>query len=167
MLSLPSEFGFLANTEQCHAEKPFVHTRDDYSLTVSVIVTTYNISRLADRTLTGLLHQSYPNQLLEVIVSDDGSQDDVEGLVLKYARDFPSVVFLSQQHKGYRLATTRNRGIREATGEVVVCLDGDIIPSPRLLEEHLKWFHICERVATFGFLQYIDASRRAQLVPRS
>ncbi len=131
------------------------------SLSVSVVLTTYNMRHLLEKTLCGLQQQTYPAHLFEVIVSDDGSSDGVEEIARQYAACFAHLTFLTQPDTGYRLATARNRGLQAAQGEVVVSLDGDVLPTPDLLKAHLAPFHVGERMATIGYLRYVDTSQVA------
>lgn len=128
------------------------------SITASVVIPTYNMIHIAEKTLSGLRTQTYPTHLYEVIVSDDGSSDGIEDLVSAYAEFFPGIQFVRQHHRGYRLASVRNNGICAARYDVVVLLDGDVIPVPQLIESHLRWFHIYDDIATIGYLKYVDAS---------
>jgi len=56
------------------------------------------------------------------------------------------------------LANARNNGIIAARNEVIISLDGDVLPVPELLEAHLRWFHISDNLTTLGYLRYIDSS---------
>ena len=51
---------------------------------VSVIIPVYNDTERLKRCLGALENQTYPKNLYEVVVVDNGSDDNVEGLVLLY-----------------------------------------------------------------------------------
>jgi GT2 family glycosyltransferase len=59
---------------------------------------------------------------------------------------------------GYRPASSRNIGIQQARGDVILSLDFDMICHLRTVEEHLKTLHRKRRVATIGHRKFIDAS---------
>ncbi|MEI2611523.1 MAG: glycosyltransferase [Candidatus Promineifilaceae bacterium] len=44
---------------------------------------------------------------------------------------------LFQPNQG--VAATRNHGLREATGELVLFIDDDVVPTPTLIAEHVAW----------------------------
>lgn len=139
-------------------EKLHALWQGEYSVKASVVLTTHNMKQLVEKTLCGLSSQTYPKHLFEVLISDDGSNDGVEALVRSYDGCFAHLIFITQKHKGYRLATARNNGIKASSNEVVVSLDGDVLPSPGFLEAHLRWFHLFDNLATIGYIRYVDTS---------
>lgn len=86
--------------------------------TVSCIVPVYNGERFLAETIESILAQDY--RPLEIIVVDDGSQDGS----LDVARSFQPDLRLVQQTQAGPSAT-RNRGIREASGDYLAFLDQD------------------------------------------
>jgi glycosyltransferase involved in cell wall biosynthesis len=88
---------------------------------VSVILSSYNMAALIAETLESVLAQSYQN--LEVIVVDDGSKDDIAGVVARFA---PRVKFVGLQNSGGPSAP-RNHGLRLTSGEFVAFFDADDI----------------------------------------
>jgi glycosyltransferase involved in cell wall biosynthesis len=73
----------------------------------------------------------------ELIVCDDGSDEDILGAVRAHVRNSRiRVVYAWQQHKGFRAGQSRNNGLRLATGNLMVLLDGDIVVGPDFIERH-------------------------------
>ena len=99
--------------------------------TVTVVIPTYNRMGLLSRALTSAARQTRPPD--EVIVIDDGSTDDTQGLV---RGQFPDVRYLQQENRG--VAAARNRGIGEARGDWLAFLDSDDEWLPRKLERQLE-----------------------------
>ena len=125
-------------------------------LTASVVVPVYNRRHALEKTLAALTLQDYPSALFEVIVADDGSADHPEEL----RETFPSLSlrFLRQEDKGYRLAEARNLAIRSSSRDIIVSLDCDMIPEPRFLSTHMKWFHATQKpIFVTGYRSFIDA----------
>ncbi len=84
----------------------------------SVIICTYNGARRIESCLTSLMDLEYSDY--EVIVVDDGSQDQTREIVQR----FSGVRFISQpSNKG--LSAARNLGAKHAKGEVFVYTDDD------------------------------------------
>lgn len=110
---------------------------------VSVLITTYNSSEYLGRVLEGYLRQSVLP--FEVIVADDGSSDDTQEVVRHFAELASySIHHVWHEDLGFRAAKIRNEGIKIATGDYIVFTDGDCIPHPSFVEDHI--YH-----ATIGY----------------
>ena len=71
----------------------------DPNLSVSVVIPYYNRRRELILTLAGLVEQSYPLTLLEVIVADDGSEEPPE--VPSFASQALSIEVIRQERMGF------------------------------------------------------------------
>lgn len=128
------------------------------SLKASIIIPVYNRKEMLDKTLAALTHQTYSYNLIEVIIADDGSSDNLKELLKKYSNYF-DIKIVSQKDKGYRLASIRNKAIKASQHEVVISLDCDIIPVPELIEEYMKWFHSTEKnIVVIGILKHVESN---------
>lgn len=124
---------------------------------ISIVIPCYNNHRELGLTLIGLSVQTYPLRSVEVIVVDDGSSPPLEEL-LSHFRDTLDIRYIRQERRGYRVATARNKGIQQASGSIVICLDSDMLPVPHLIEAHAYHFIQQNPIATIGYRRYIDAS---------
>jgi glycosyltransferase involved in cell wall biosynthesis/GT2 family glycosyltransferase len=104
-------------------------------LTVSVVIPTYNRLEQLRGALDGLAAQTGLDTPAEVIVVSDGSTDGTDEFLRSPQCPLP-VVALRQRNAGP--AAARNRGIREASGDVVVFIDDDVVPATDLLAAHLR-----------------------------
>ena len=101
----------------------------------SIIITTRNrAGLLSQRSLPSAINQTSADY--EIIVVDDNSEDYTEesvvlitSMVIK--RDFIRYI---KYDSGRNLSKLRNKGIKEARGEYVVCLDDDDELVPQFLE---------------------------------
>lgn len=121
---------------------------------ISVVIPVYNRSRELDFVLTGLCHQSYPKEKFEVIVSDDGSKENIKAVVNKYKNKL-NINYCWQEDLGYRLAEARNLGINHAKYDNIVIVDSDAIPSIDLLKNYAPYFASSRNIAVFGFRHYV------------
>ena len=96
---------------------------------VSVIIPTYNRSYMVGNAIRSALDQTYANK--EIIVVDDGSEDDTEAVV----KAFPDVQYVLQEHGGQ--AAARNTGWKNSKGVYVSTLDSDDIWDPLFLEKSI------------------------------
>ena len=79
---------------------------------------------------------------LELIIVDDASTDDSREIIQAWMTDHPTVsarLICCETNAGCE-AVVRNQGIREATGEIVVCLDSDDWIAPTYIEEAVRTF---------------------------
>lgn len=85
---------------------------------ISVVVPTFNRTHTLPRALGSILCQSLP--ATEIIVVDDGSQDDTADLI---RHRYPQVRYLWQPNGG--VSSARNRGIGASGGDWIAFLDSD------------------------------------------
>ena len=97
--------------------------------TVSVIIPTYNRGHVLDRAISSVKEQCTP--VLEVIVIDDGSNDDTP---LRFGNR-QDIRYVRQENAG--VSASRNLGIRLAKGEWVAFLDSDDSWLPSKIEMQL------------------------------
>src|SRR6185369_15546211 len=102
---------------------------------VSVIVPTYNRSKLVSYTLLSLLKQNISKSRYEVIVADDGSTDNTRQVVKKF-EGLMNVKYVYQEDLGYRPGSARNLGIRAAEGRICVMLDAGVLVNVDCLRQH-------------------------------
>ncbi|SDJ68285.1 glycosyltransferase [Natronorubrum texcoconense] len=95
---------------------------------VSVIIPVYNDPDGVRSCLTALIEQTYPNSCFEVLVVDNGSTDETRSVV----REFPVQLLLEDKIQGSYAA--RNRGIKEASGEILAFVDADCTPEAEWIE---------------------------------
>jgi len=115
---------------------------------VSVIIPAYNAERYLGEALDSVMAQTWRD--IEVVVVDDGSTDGTQEIVRGYG---PPVRLLEQANAGP--AAARNRGVREAEGELVAFLDSDDLWLPEKLALQVPLFDAEGRVA----LVYCKAER--------
>ena len=102
---------------------------------ISVYITSYNKERYISETIDSVLAQTL--QPHEIIIVDDGSQDDSREIIQSYVNRFPESIIpvLNEQNLG--IAACRNIALKRVIGKVVTYLDGDdIFYRDKLLSEY-------------------------------
>ncbi|HUR66242.1 MAG TPA: glycosyltransferase [Chitinophagaceae bacterium] len=96
------------------------------SLKVSVIVPARNEEENISRLLSALQEQSYPRELMEIIVVDDHSTDRTAEIV----RSFTGInlIPLTEENINSYKKKSIETGIAGATGEIIISTDADCIP---------------------------------------
>jgi glycosyltransferase involved in cell wall biosynthesis len=100
---------------------------------VSCIIPTYNRAHIVGRAIQSVLNQTYKN--IEVIVVDDGSQDNTQEVVLSIKDERVRYIRL---HRNFGAAFARNIGIANARGEFVAFLDSDDCFLPEKIEKQVE-----------------------------
>lgn len=99
---------------------------------LSILVTYYNQEKFVSRSLESILHQKLSVDF-EILVGDDGSQDNTRKIVEEYQEQYPGIIKLFVQPRDYnvlynpveRASKNRLDLFKNAQGEYVCFLDGD------------------------------------------
>ena len=127
-----------------------------YRYTLSVVVPTYNRRELLEFTLSSLARQDISRERFEVIVVDDGSDDDTREAVNRYS-DYLNLKHRFQENTGYRPGSARNLGIVNAEGEVCLFLDSGVVLQSSCLREHIVMHaNAAYRIAVLGYVYGFD-----------
>lgn len=102
---------------------------------ISVIIPSYNCSKTICATLESVFAQTYKN--LEVIVVDDGSNDDTREAL----RPFQGKIhYIFQQNSG--IASARNAGINASKGKYIAFLDADDLCAENRFSLQMQCFEL-------------------------
>jgi glycosyltransferase involved in cell wall biosynthesis len=104
-------------------ERQFAESLENKVPVLSVVVCTYNRTKLLPASLSGLMLQTIRDQI-QVIVIDDGSTQDTASVVGEYDVDFVAL----GTNQG--LSAARNAGIARARAPIVAFTDDDVIVPP-------------------------------------
>jgi glycosyltransferase involved in cell wall biosynthesis len=96
---------------------------------VSVIIPVFNDPERLKTCLLALEQQTYPQNLYEVIVVDNASNESIEELVSKFAQVKPTYEASPSSY------AARNKGISLAKGEILAFTDADCIPGLDWIEK--------------------------------
>ena len=118
----------------------------------SVVVPYYEAADALALTLAGLERQTYPRELFEVIVVDDGSDPPLE-----LVEPTPMQLrVIHQEDLGFGAARARNNGARAAEGDILAFLDCDMIPEAGWLAAHTRWHHAVRDAVSLGFRRHVE-----------
>lgn len=88
---------------------------------VSLVVAIYKSEKFLPKLITSIINQTYKN--LEIILVDDGSPDESGKICDEYAEKDSRIKVIHEENSG--ACTARNNGMKIATGEWLVIIDGD------------------------------------------
>ncbi|MGF1514137.1 MAG: glycosyltransferase [Elainellaceae cyanobacterium] len=100
---------------------------------VSVVIPVFNDAERLKLCLEALANQTYGRSRYEIIVVDNGSDNDNLDAIRALAASYDSVVLTYESTPGSYAA--RNRGISQAKGEAIAFTDADCIPATDWLEK--------------------------------
>jgi cellulose synthase/poly-beta-1,6-N-acetylglucosamine synthase-like glycosyltransferase/peptidoglycan/xylan/chitin deacetylase (PgdA/CDA1 family) len=100
---------------------------------VTVIVPAYNEKECIANTLRSLAKSTHP---IEIIVVDDGSEDDTAAIAESLG--MPNVRVVRQENAGKPAAL--NNGVRHASHDIVVMMDGDTVFEPDAVHQLVQPF---------------------------
>lgn len=124
-----------------------------------MVITTYNHAHFLTDALDSVLAQKTPAS--EILIIDDGSQDDPAAVVERYK----GVQLIRQDHAG--LAAARNTGLRHSECDLVIFLDADDVLRKYAITSGLAC-HVANPGAGFvyGAYRLVDAQLRPTSGPQ-
>ncbi|WP_137293421.1 glycosyltransferase family 2 protein [Nocardioides dongxiaopingii] len=124
------------------------------TLKVSVVTAAFNSATLP-LTLASLAAQDYPEDLLEVVVVDDGSTVPVEigDIAPKHTR---LIRVREEDGEGWGRSNALRRGIEASDGDIIYWVDSDMILFRDNVREHAKWAHFIPEAATIGHKGFVE-----------
>lgn len=126
------------------------------TITVSVIIPTYNRAKALQRCLDSLSIQTYKR--FEVLVCDDGSTDDTEQIVGQFKNQLDITYYKNENFGGP--AKPRNTGIQHATGKYLAFLDSDDWWTPEKLEKSVQALEAGADIVYHDLYRMLDGVRK-------
>lgn len=117
------------------------------STKISVVMPVYNRIQYAIEAIKTVLAQTHTN--FELIVVDDGSDEDVS-LLIEQCKEDKRIIYFRRENSGS--AASRNFGVKIASGQYIAFLDADDLFSPRKLELQLRFME--DEKLTFSHTSY-------------
>lgn len=125
--------------------------------TLSIIIPVYNTQDYLKRCVDSLIAQTYPN--IEIILVNDGSNDESGKLCDDYALKYKNIHVLHQPNQGQSIA--RNSGIEHSSGDFITFVDSDdFIADPTTFESCMAAFDSDIDVVQYPYrTKHIDSSK--------
>lgn len=104
---------------------------------ISIIIPCFNVEQYIDRCLNSICSQTLPDDLLEIILVDDGSTDETSDKLEAWKRKYDTMItILKQDNRGQ--GSARNAGLVHSTGKYLAFIDADDWIEKDYLEKMLK-----------------------------
>ena len=101
---------------------------------VTILVPIYNGSKHIRSGLESIAGMASKND--EILLINDGSEDDSVIQIIEFARNFQNINFISRKHFG--LVDTLNFGIRESANTLIARADIDDLYSPHRIQQQVE-----------------------------
>lgn len=100
---------------------------------ISIIIPCYNCEKTTASTIESILNQTY--QDFEIIICNDGSTDNSLDVINNYLND-NRIVLINKDNGG--VVSSNSFAIRQATGDIIMFIDGDDKANDDLFETIIK-----------------------------
>ena len=94
----------------------------DKNIKISIILPTCNGSRYIEKAVDSVLNQSFKDW--ELLIIDDGSEDNTEGILKKYIENNTNNIYLKNK-TNLGIQKSLNRGLTESHGDYIARIDDD------------------------------------------
>ena len=102
---------------------------------ISVVLCTYNREKYLNDCINSVIHQTFKDW--ELIIVDDGSEDNTFTVVNSYLQKFQNIRYLKHQNR--KAGYARNAGIQASFGNYITFIDSDDLYKPNHLESRLEY----------------------------
>ena len=121
---------------------------------VSVVVGCGSHPELLDQTLSTLCHQTYPADLIEVLVAYEGLVDGVDSVLDRHSQ---TLSLVQVRHRKTSSCHVRNSGIRAAKSRHIILLESGVLAAPGLVENYMAYLQASDRCLLFGATASLEA----------
>ncbi|MCK5666239.1 MAG: glycosyltransferase family 2 protein, partial [Thiotrichaceae bacterium] len=112
---------------------------------VSILIPLYNAQKHITETIENCLSQTYKN--IEIIIVDDGSNDDGLQIVKEYADKYENIKVFTQENSGAPRA--RNLAFEKSNGAYIQYLDADDLMSANKISSQMAEAEIYDEDTIF------------------
>jgi glycosyltransferase involved in cell wall biosynthesis len=105
---------------------------------ISVVISTYNSTEWLKKVIWGYNTQTYRN--FEMVIADDGSNQETFDLIEQIRKEvFFSIIHVWHEDNGFQKSQILNKAIVSCNTSYILMSDGDCIPRPDFIEQHIKF----------------------------
>lgn len=120
---------------------------------VSIITPTHNSAKFVEKTISGILAQTYSNW--ELLITDDCSTDDTCAILESFV-NLDSRIKLFKLDKNAGAGVARNHSIENAQGRFIAFCDSDDLWYPEKLEKQIQFMLDKDTALTYTNYEEID-----------
>lgn len=117
---------------------------------ISIVIPVYNLEAYIEQCVDSIFPVKEPK--IEILLVDDGSQDDSGRKCEELAAKHPEVRVIHKPNAG--AADTRNAGMKAAKSEYIMFVDGDDFLAPGAVDTVWKNLGNAPQILTFDYFEY-------------
>lgn len=117
---------------------------------LTVIICTYNREKYIRNLLESIAANTLPKDQYEILLVENNCTDNTHGVCQQFSAEHPEVNFRCVNEAEQGLSAARNRGIREAKGELLVYVDDDALVDDHYLMDFVTCFEQQPNVMAAG-----------------
>ncbi|MBO4621864.1 MAG: glycosyltransferase family 2 protein [Paludibacteraceae bacterium] len=107
---------------------------------LSVIICTYNREKYIRPLLESLAANDLPKNEYEILLVDNNCTDNTRAICGEFSKDHPGLTFRYMTEPEQGLSAARNKGIREAKGNILLYVDDDALVDSHYLRDYAEFF---------------------------
>ena len=107
---------------------------------LTAIICTYNRAKYIGPLLESIAANDLAKEEYEILLVDNNCTDNTREICEIFAEAHPEVSFRYTTEPEQGLSAARNRGIKEAKGDIIVYIDDDALVDPHYLRDYAEWF---------------------------
>lgn len=107
---------------------------------LTAIICTYNRAKYIGPLLESIAANDLPKAEYEILLVDNNCTDNTREICETFAEAHPELSFRYTTEPEQGLSAARNRGIKEAKGDIIVYIDDDALVDPHYLRDYAEWF---------------------------
>lgn len=111
------------------------HDERDMDVRVSIVIPAHNEAAYIEAALASVVAQDVPQRTLECVVVDNASTDETTRVAEAFAAGHGALDLRVVAEPALGVARAKNRGAREATGDLLLFLDADSRMTPGLARD--------------------------------
>jgi succinoglycan biosynthesis protein ExoA len=136
---------------------------ENYQPKVSVIMPVRNEADFIERSLRAIFRQSYPHDLIEIIIADGDSEDSTLAIIERLRAE--TFVFIQIVNNAEKIAPTGlNLAIRKASGEIIIRVDGHCEIAPDYIALCITYLQKEAADCIGGHIETISENPAAQAI---
>ena len=107
---------------------------------ISIIICTYNREKYIGPLLESIAKNDYPKDNYEILLVDNNCTDNTRSVCETFAQQHIDVTFRYVVEPEQGLSAARNKGIKEAKGEIIIYVDDDALVDTNYISSFAEHF---------------------------